>query len=210
MPAFPGHLRAASITRAPALALLLHHYDMYEPVKASARDVQGAITGLPPTLRGWHRVAEVRRRVESFARRWNLDRIPDLQEASYARIRTALKQLDRPMGASTRTLFEPYSSVQYEPESPRIVAGGHAWTWHLARGETLAQFRQRIMEDLQVSKPSGLAPDVIAGLAAMPDRSRDAGWTLEDTRHGVEQHAAWLFLRLCPQPGPKWHRTWPG
>jgi hypothetical protein len=201
---FPGHLRAAEPLREEALHLLLAEYDRYQPfvddcARLKASGMAAALND--PPIGAIDSYLRARAAVETFAKRWNLDRIPETRQFEYHAVRAAVDQVGRKFGHLVGTPFRPASIVigKWEPDYPSVAYDGQSWSWHLGRVETLADFRNRIAEDLDVV-PVSMPPEITRQLWTLPDEASRLGWSLTDVPHKLAIHVRWLFLRLCPQP----------
>ena len=194
---FPGHLRARDILPRQALALLLRLYNDYEPFVRYCK-------ALRPELEQLHRsrfeFAQERELLGMAAHRWNLDRISEVAEFNYRRLREGIRQTGNRVGTVTLGPFFPMFFFDFVPEHPKLVYRGKTWEWMLHSDESLGEFRRRIMRDLGLKRPSYLPNEVVQQLNSMPEKARRLNWQLGDMQHGLKHTVGWLFLRLCPQP----------
>ena len=172
---FPGHLRAEAPIRIEALHELVWHYDRYQPfVDDCARFQTSQPVSLlnEPTGSTLNAYLATRAAVEAFAKRWNLDRIPEMRWSSYWPVRAAVDQVGRHIGPMIGTPFRPASimTFSWEPEYPSVTYDGRIWSWLLGRFETLAECRDRIARDLDVV-PANIPSEVTRQLWRSPGRS---------------------------------------
>jgi hypothetical protein len=181
-----------------AVWTLLRLYDEYEPFLEDCRVVKGTIAGAGDYDR--------MRLTRDLARRWNLERIPQLRESGYRQLSRAIDRLDTQTGTIVCRVFYPFSIVlaRFEPENPAVVYEDRRWEWRLGGQESLAGMRQRIMNDLDLRRASQLPPDVLRQLRVLPGEARKLGWEISDQPSELPKHVRWLFLRLCPHPETPW------
>ena len=203
---FPGHLRAATHQRYVALWALLQHYDEFDAfvtdAHAARQEYERRLANAPgpPTMAHW----EARAVVRALARRWNLDRINEIREFDYFTLALNVQRVGDSVGRTVLRPFTFFGTGGMEPENPEVRLGDRRWEWHLGRFETLADFRDRIVRDLDLANARSLPNDIQEQLRALPQLAKKEGWKLEDARHGGVWHVQWLFLRLCPQPDQPW------
>ncbi len=191
--------------------MLLDEYDRYEPFFDDCRRIKPEFDrrSYPPLGDArpgeWPDLLEL---VGGVAERWNLDRIPEIKEQSYAAFRYKLCEMDTIVGRSgeKHRVFRPTSiPLGYSaPEDPRVIYGDKIWTPDMFGGESLALFRQRVMAELEVRLPQHLPAEVEAQLDTIADQAQKLGWKMTDITHGLRHHVRWLFVRLCPQPDAVW------
>lgn len=201
---FPGHLRAVDLQHYSAIRRLLQLYDAFEPFRADASAARASSEQAQQfdlQASGAQRSREI---VGAFARRWNLDRIPELAESDCRRVRRGLERAGDRVGQTTVGLFTNIGFSAFEPEDPLVEWDGRSWVWRLGSGEPLAECRERIVRDLDVANQRALPAAVRDQLTALPEKARAAGWILVDRRHSLDRHLGWLFLRLCPHPDQPW------
>ncbi len=194
-PRFPGHLRSKAAHAGTALCLLLDRYMQHEPFRVDF-------------------MRSKPRDGRALAERWNLDRVGVLKDRNYFRIELALslpEALRLPvystasyaMPAGFRdngaTPIAQYVSPLLQHFN-RKSGEGFDWGWNLEYDECLADFRQRIMNDLGICDVRTLPSTIREQLWALPDEARRHGWELIDRRSAQCRQAGWLFQRLAPSP----------
>ena len=204
---FPGHLRAIGGLRVAGMALLLTHYDGYEPFLNAAADAHSKRQQLLTINSPSDRRNALRTLNHGFAARWNLHRIAALHEHDYRAVDTAIAQTGTVIKGEKgrRWIGRPFYPASLggaiaPPEDPTVEFAGRRWPWHLGRAESLAEVREQIRGDLGLPPRARLPAALLEELRALPARAEALGWRLADTRSTLTQQIQWLFWRLCPQP----------
>lgn len=206
--AFPGHLRAKGYTPEAAFFLLIHVYDGFEPFVLECYKLRPKLEELSERLHlrvgsqyGFQREREL---IAALATQWNLDRIPQIREFNYRRLRIAVLQTGKQYGSYIATPFSGVGTARFVPEQPTVEHQGRVWEWALDSGEALGELVARVAGDLRLRRRQELPEEVQEQLSQLPDAARALNWELGDMLHGLKEHIRWLFLRLCPQPDVPW------
>ena len=208
MTPFPGHLRAQRTQPLHALALILGHYNDYEPFRQAAHSAGAAWQARLAEGDAARALGAARREIAiPFAERWNLDRIPEIREMNYWRVEQALRlAVERPKYLPTPGPFQMVGLAAALPLNPTLDWEGKSTEWHLERGESVAGLLERARTEFtptRAAPPTALRREV----QSLPDAATAMGWTLGDAHPQLERHAWWLFLRLCPRPTRPWGPT---
>ena len=237
---FPGGLRGKSGIETEALAHLLGHYDAYEPFLQSCRDARLELES-PLTSPAKQQVMESlgpaaaeklgerllircveREIIESLAKRWNLDRVSEVQDSLHENFKDGVAHIDDPMGdwveaeetyecpyagaiddpmgTQDRRPFTFFGGGQLVPWEFTVSFAGRYWIWSPTSTRSFKDFRRGVMRDLGVERLRSLPPELRERFRELAREASDFRRYLSDTPSALDIHVRWLFLRLCPQP----------
>jgi hypothetical protein len=180
---FPGHLRDEHFSGQSALHNLLSRYDNHAPFVDDCVATWKALAGQPETRR--------RTAIAALARRWNLDRVRAVARWQFALLEQGLDQAGKTVDGRRLGPFSFAATMERAEGRPQVTHGTDRWEQRPS--ESLAEFRDRIASDLNVS-PRSLPAEIV-------DKLRELAMTgapLADTHHADDIHTKWLFWRLCP------------
>ncbi len=215
---FPGGLRGKPGIETEARARLLGHYDAYEPFLQSCRDArlelespltspakQQVLESLGPAAaeklgEGLLILCVEREIVEDLAKRWNLDRISEVQDSLHWNFKDGVTHIDDPMGTGVRRPFTFFGGMKLVPWDFTVSFAGRYWFWSPTSTRSFKDFRDGVMRDLGVTRLRSLPPELRERFRELAKEAPDVRRYLSDTPSALDIHVDWLFLRLCPQP----------
>ena len=175
---FPGGLRGNPGIETEALAHLLGHYDAYEPFLQSCRDArlelespltspakQQVLESLDPAAaekvgeRLLIRLVE-RQIIESLAKRWNLDRISEVQDSLHWNFTDGVAHIGDPMGTQIRRPFTFFGGMNLVPWDFTVSFAGRYWIWSVTSTRAFKDFRCGVMRDLGVTRSRSLPSEL--------------------------------------------------
>ena len=215
---FPGGLRGKSGIQTEARVRLLGHYDAYEPFLQSCSDARLELES-PLTSPAKQQVLETlgpaaaeklgerllircveREIIESLAKSWNLDRIPEVQDSLHENFKDGVAHIGDPMGAGVRRPFTFFGGMNLVPWEFTVSFDGRYWIWSVTSTRSFKDFRCGVMRDLGVKRLRSLPPELRERFRELAREASDFRRYLSDTPSALDCHVDWLFLRLCPQP----------
>ena len=175
---FPGGLRGKSGIQTEARVRLLGHYDAYEPFLQSCSDARLELES-PLTSPAKQQVLETlgpaaaeklgerllircveREIIESLAKRWNLDRIPEVQDSLHENFKDGVAHIGDPMGAGVRRPFTFFGGMNLVPWEFTVSFDGRYWIWSVTSTRSFKDFRCGVMRDLGVKRLRSLPPEL--------------------------------------------------
>ena len=197
---FPGGLRGNPGIETEALAHLLGHYDAYEPFLQSCRDArlelespltspakQQVLESLDPAAaekvgeRLLIRLVE-RQIIESLAKRWNLDRISEVQDSLHWNFTDGVAHIGDPMGTQIRRPFTFFGGMNLVPWDFTVSFAGRYWIWSVTSTRAFKDFRCGVMRDLGVTRPRSLPSE-------LRERFRELAKEASDFRRYLSRHS---------------------
>ena len=215
---FPGGLRGIPGIQTEARARLLGHYDAYEPFLQSCRDArlelespltsptkQKVLESLDPAaaekVGGRSLIPIVEREIiESLAKCWNLDRIPEVQDSLHWNFKDGVAHIGDPMGTQILRPFTFFGGMNLVPWEFTVSFAGRYWIWSVTSTRSFKDFRDGVMRDLGVTRLRSLPSELREQFRELAKVVSDVRRYLSDTPSALDIHVYWLFLRLCPQP----------
>ena len=138
--------------------------------------------------------------IEGLAKRWNLDRIPEVQDFHYAYFKDGVARIGDPMGTQILRPFTFFGGGRFVPWEFKVSFAGRYWTWAPTSTRSFKDFRDGIMRDLGISRPRSLPPELRERFRELAKEASNARRFLSYNSRARDLHVCWLFLRLCPQP----------
>ena len=163
---FPGGLRGIPGIQTEAPARLLAHYDAYEPLLQSCRDgrlelespltspaKQQVLESLDPAaaekVGGRSLIPLVEHEIiEDLAKRWNLHRIPEVQDSLHWNFKDGVAHIGDPMGTQILRPFTFFGGGQLVPWEFKVSFDGRDWSWSPTSTRSFKDFRYGVMRDL--------------------------------------------------------------
>ena len=215
---FPGGLRGKSGIQTEARVRLLGHYDAYEPFLQSCSDARLELES-PLTSPAKQQVLETlgpaaaeklgerllircveREIIESLAKSWNLDRIPEVQDSLHWNFKDGVAHIGDPMGTQILRPFTFFGGMNLVPWEFTISFAGRDWSWSPTSTRSFKDFRYGVMRDLGGKRLRSLPSELREQFRELAKEAPDVRRYLSDTPSALDIHVDWLFLRLCPQP----------
>ena len=137
--------------------------------------------------------------IESLAKRWNLHRIPEVQDSLHWNFKEGVAHIGDPMGAWVRHPFTFFGGGQLVPWEFTLSFAGRYWIWSPTSTRSFKDFRCGVMRDLGVKRLRSLPPELRERFRELAKVASDFRRYLSDTPSALDSHVYWLFLRLCPQ-----------
>ena len=139
---------------------LLGHYDAYEPFLQSCSDARLELES-PLTSPAKQQVLETlgpaaaeklgerllircveREIIESLAKSWNLDRIPEVQDSLHENFKDGVAHIGDPMGAGVRRPFTFFGGMNLVPWEFTVSFDGRYWIW--------SRYQHEVIQGLQM------------------------------------------------------------